>query len=112
MLLFSGVLWAQKPSKKSALGGTMRGALILAVGVCVFVLGALPGCRHCGAFIPGAIAPACAGVVPPSDERPSDEPLYLAKRHYKKGEYGLAEQYFRRAVEANDQSVDAWLGLA
>jgi Flp pilus assembly protein TadD len=51
-------------------------------------------------------------VVPPSDERASDEPLYLAKLQYKNGDYGLAEQYFRRAVEANNQSIDAWLGLA
>src|SRR5262249_6885150 len=49
---------------------------------------------------------------PPSDERPSDEPLYLAKLHFRNGDYGLAEQYYRRAVEANPHSLDAWLGLA
>jgi Flp pilus assembly protein TadD len=51
-------------------------------------------------------------VLPPSDERPSDEPLYLAKLHFRNGDYGLAEEYYRRAVEANANSVDAWLGLA
>src|SRR5262245_6505736 len=51
-------------------------------------------------------------VLPPSDERPSDEPLYLAKLHFRNGDYGLAEQYYRRAVEANRNSLDAWLGLA
>jgi iron(III) transport system permease protein len=28
------------------------------------------------------------------------------------GDYGLAEEYYRRAVEANRESLDAWLGLA
>jgi Flp pilus assembly protein TadD len=51
-------------------------------------------------------------LLPPSDERPSDEPLYLAKLHFRHGDYGLAEEYYRRAVEANRDSLDAWLGLA
>lgn len=53
-----------------------------------------------------------AGLVPPSDQRPSDEPLYLAKTSFDQGNYGLAEKNFREAVEQNKQSVDAWLGLA
>jgi Flp pilus assembly protein TadD len=65
----------------------------------------LLGCR--------AVPPAEAvPLVPPSDERPSDEPLYLAKLQFRNGNYGLAEQYYRRAVEANPDSLDAWLGLA
>ena len=51
-------------------------------------------------------------LLPPSDERPSDEPLYLAKLHFRDGDYGLANKYYRRAVEANPNSIDAWLGLA
>ena len=49
---------------------------------------------------------------PRSDERPSDEPLYLAKLQFRNGNYGLAEEYHRRAVEANPESLNAWLGLA
>lgn len=60
----------------------------------------------------GGVRGGAGPVVPPSDERPSDEPLYLAKLHYGNGEYGLAEKYYRRAVEANQNSIDAWLGLA
>jgi len=52
------------------------------------------------------------GVVPPADQRPSDEPLALGKMHYERGSYGLSERYFRAAVEANAQSPEAWLGLA
>lgn len=35
-----------------------------------------------------------------------------AKENYRKGEYGLAERYFRQAVEEQHNNVEAWLGLA
>ncbi len=81
-----------------ALGSEMRLALTLALTLVV-----------------GLVTSGCAAdrmLVPPSDQRPSDEPLYLAKLHYGNGDYGLAEQYYRSAVEANQDSIDAWLGLA
>src|SRR5215813_13793760 len=72
----------------------------------VFIVAAnLMGCR-------AALLADAAPVLPPSDERPSDEPLYLGKLHFRNGDYGLAEEYYRRAVEANRNSLDAWLGLA
>jgi Flp pilus assembly protein TadD len=74
-----------------------------AVVVCLAI--SLMGCRA----VPSVNA---RPLLPPSDERPSDEPLYLAKLHFRNGDYGLAEQYYRRAVEANQNSLDAWLGLA
>jgi Flp pilus assembly protein TadD len=78
------------------------GRLLGAVGI--GLLATLTGCiPHTVDGVP---------VLPPSDERPSDEPLYLAKLHFRNGDYGLAEQYYRRAVEANQESLDAWLGLA
>ena len=77
----------------------MRGTPTLVVGLSILIGALLLGCRH-------------PGWLPPGDERPSDEPLYLAKLQYSNGNYGLAEQYYRRAVEANENSVDAWLGLA
>src|SRR5258708_1371014 len=49
---------------------------------------------------------------PPSDARPSDEPLIAGKSHFGHRDYGLAEQSFRAAVEANPTSIDAWVGLA
>jgi tetratricopeptide (TPR) repeat protein len=45
----------------------------------------------------------------PSD--PNDE-LSLAKENFRQGNYGLAERYFRRAVEAGPKDAEAWLGLA
>lgn len=32
--------------------------------------------------------------------------------HFKKGSYGLAERYFRDAVEKNPRDAPAWIGLA
>ncbi len=36
----------------------------------------------------------------------------LGKRHYREQNYGLSEQHFRRAVEAQPRNGEAWLGLA
>ena len=45
----------------------------------------------------------------PSD--PNDD-LSLGKENFREGNYGLAERYFRRAVEAGPRDAEAWLGLA
>lgn len=42
---------------------------------------------------------------------PGDD-LTLGKRHYREKNYGLAEQYFRRAAEKLPRDGEAWLGLA
>ena len=42
---------------------------------------------------------------------PGDD-LTLGKRHYREKNYGLAEQYFRRAAETTPRDGEAWLGLA
>jgi Flp pilus assembly protein TadD len=69
---------------------------------------------------------ACAGVPPDlssfAADRPAEPPLfgtlpsekYLAKgkKHYRQGDYGLAEEAFRRAVEEDRNNAEAWLGLA
>lgn len=48
-------------------------------------------------------------------EDPNDN-LNLGKRHYREANYGLAEQYFRRAAESapgeTRRDAEAWLGLA
>jgi Flp pilus assembly protein TadD len=63
---------------------------------------------------PGADAPAetATGSVPdPLGGEPKDD-LSLGKKHYRASNYGLAEQYFRKAVEANSKNAEAWVGLA
>ncbi len=41
-----------------------------------------------------------------------DEDTRLGWAHLVSGDYGLAEQYYRRAVEAARQNGSAWIGLA
>ena len=43
---------------------------------------------------------------------PSDEPLRLAIEHFNRGEYGVAQQYYRDAVEKAPKDASAWIGLA
>jgi len=43
---------------------------------------------------------------------PSDEPLRLGLEHFNRGHYGIAEKYFRDAVEKAPKDVTAWVGLA
>jgi Flp pilus assembly protein TadD len=43
---------------------------------------------------------------------PAEKPLELGKRYYSKGEFGLAEEAFRKAVELDKNDPEAWLGLA
>jgi tetratricopeptide (TPR) repeat protein len=38
--------------------------------------------------------------------------LSTAKRYYRVGNYGMAERYFRQAVETHPRDAEAWLGLA
>jgi Flp pilus assembly protein TadD len=43
---------------------------------------------------------------------PSDEPTKLGMEHFTRGNYGLAERYFRDAVEKTPNDATAWVGLA
>jgi Flp pilus assembly protein TadD len=43
---------------------------------------------------------------------PSDEYLRMGKVHFRNGDYGLAEQNFRKATEVTPTDAEAWLGLA
>jgi Flp pilus assembly protein TadD len=41
-----------------------------------------------------------------------DEDLRLGRAHFVHGDYGLAENYFRRSTEITPQNGQAWVGLA
>ena len=43
---------------------------------------------------------------------PSDEPLRLGMEYFNRGNVGLAERYFRAAVEKAPRDASAWIGLA
>src|SRR5690348_3332281 len=62
--------------------------------------------------------PAPEAAMPPPGSQvgllgsnPEDD-LSLGKKYYRTGSYGLAEKYFRRAVETHPSDAEAWLGLA
>jgi Flp pilus assembly protein TadD len=41
-----------------------------------------------------------------------NDALSLGKRHFRAGDFGLAEQNFRKAAELHPRDGEAWLGLA
>jgi Tfp pilus assembly protein PilF len=43
---------------------------------------------------------------------PSDEPLRLGMEYFNRGNFGLAERYFRDGVEKAPRDASAWIGLA
>jgi Tfp pilus assembly protein PilF len=85
----------------------------------LLVLG-LAGCQSFEGLGPpkeasSASAPAPSKTVEePADLKyfPSDEPLRVAIEHFNQGQYGLAQRYFRDAVERAPRDVTAWIGLA
>ena len=76
------------------------------------------------AVVPGSVVPD-GNVLAPIEPLPGVTPalhgdlysdLNLGKRHFRQGDFGLAEKYFRRAVERGipdaRKAAEAWLGLA
>jgi Flp pilus assembly protein TadD len=77
----------------------------------------LAACEPLGEGLPsiGIGDPATTATVEePADVKyyASDEPLRLGTEHFNRGHFGLAEHYFRDAVEKAPRDVAAWLGLA
>jgi Flp pilus assembly protein TadD len=59
----------------------------------------------------GEKGPPAEPLPPATPSNPNDD-LSLGRENFREGNYGLAEHYFRRAVEAGPRDADAWLGLA
>ena len=78
---------------------------LLAVAACAVWLVGCESTAHMDAT--GSVA--AGGEV--LGEDPKDD-LSLGKRHYKEQNYGLAEKHFRRVVEAQPRTAEAWIGLA
>ena len=53
-------------------------------------------------------------VQEPTDVKyyPSDEPLRMGLEQFNRGNYGIAQRYFKDAVEKAPKDVTAWTGLA
>jgi Flp pilus assembly protein TadD len=75
----------------------------------------LAGCATHSVPLPAPYGSAATATVEePADVKyyPSDEPLRLGLEHFERGHYGIAERYFRDAVEKAPKDVTAWVGLA
>ena len=59
--------------------------------------------------VPAPLGVNASGRMLGSD--PNDD-LSLGKKQYRANNFGLAERYFRRAVESHPRDAEAWLGLA
>jgi Tfp pilus assembly protein PilF len=59
----------------------------------------------------GELGPSAEPVPPATPSKPNDD-LSLGRMNFRQGNYGLAERYFRRAVETGPRDAEAWLGLA
>ena len=86
----------------------MAVATVLAVGLAGCEAGTWPSVP------PTWLAPPSPTIQGPADVKyyPSDEPLRLAMEHFNHGDYGLAQRYFRDAVEKAPRDATAWIGLA
>jgi Flp pilus assembly protein TadD len=86
---------------------------LLAASVLIPVLG---GCQTDGlqAMVEGFAPAATPTVEQPANVQyhPSDEPLRLGLEFFNRGQYGIAERYFRDAVEKSPRDTTAWVGLA
>ncbi|WP_426442454.1 tetratricopeptide repeat protein [Bradyrhizobium genosp. P] len=53
-------------------------------------------------------------VQEPTDVKyyPSDEPVRMGLEQYNRGNYGIAQRYFKDGVEKSPKDVTAWIGLA
>jgi Flp pilus assembly protein TadD len=67
-----------------------------------------------------ASAPA-TGEAAPAEEAATEagllgsnagDDLNQGKKYFRAGNYGMAERYFRRAVELHPRDAEAWIGLA
>jgi Flp pilus assembly protein TadD len=66
--------------------------------------------------------PVTTGSLPPASPKPSsvaakaspdkNDDVSLGKKHFRDGNFSLAERHFRRAVELHPRDLESWIGLA
>lgn len=100
-------LWAQSM--------IARAARFASVGVAVLAMAGCQSIETAPGMVPertGASAPLTGESATDIKYFRSDEPLQLGVQRFNEGGYGLAEQYFRDAVERAPKDLTAWVGLA
>src|SRR6476620_6556745 len=104
----------------SSRGQVHKGELLLKIFGFGALLLAVAGCNTTNEGAPVAVVPADVGpattaeLQDPDDVKyyRSDEPLRMAIEHFNRGQYGIAERYFRDATEKAPKDPTAWIGLA
>ncbi len=73
----------------------------------------LAGCQAHGDGYDGS-EDLAGGITDSSSFGSAPEQVWIqkAKTNFKNGDYGLAERYYRRAIEERHNNAEAWLGLA
>jgi Flp pilus assembly protein TadD len=93
----------------------MRGLFLVLVSCLSATV--LTGCDHTlrdAAIVAPANPSGADPVQEPTDVQyyPSDEPVRLGLEHFNRGSYGIAQRYFKDAVEKAPKDLTAWMGLA
>jgi Flp pilus assembly protein TadD len=78
------------------------------IGAAALALLALAGCSG----VPPEFKVDPVGDLPTYGALPSETSTDKGKRYYRDGDYGLAENSFREAIEQDHNNAEAWLGLA
>jgi Flp pilus assembly protein TadD len=63
----------------------------------------------------GSVRPTARGAAPAAAAKASPDPnddVSLGKKHFREGNFTLAERHFRRAVELHPRDLESWIGLA
>src|SRR5882724_7713556 len=94
---------------------TMRRVLLALM--CCIIATMVAGCETTlrDAAVVAPVAPAGPDPVQePTDVKyyPSDEPVRMGLEQFNRGSYGIAQRYFKDAVEKAPRDVTAWIGLA
>jgi Flp pilus assembly protein TadD len=107
----------------------MRASLGRILGITAASLIWLAGCETTSTYNPlkmisapatdadvtGTIATPVVEPVPVTPDLLGKDPnddLSVAKKYFRQGSYGLAERYFRKAVELHPKDAESWVGLA
>ncbi len=90
-----------------------RWAVLLVIGLVTPLVAGCDTVRDAALFASTEPAPVDP-VQEPTDVKyyPSDEPVRMGLEQYNRGNYGIAQQYFKDAVEKAPRDVTAWTGLA
>ena len=92
------------------------GALLLAVAGCNATTCSTANCEAAPVAVAAAdVGPATTAKLQDPDDVKyyrSDEPLRMGIEHFNRGQYGIAERYFRDATEKAPKDPTAWIGLA